>query len=194
MSQTIEFFTDPASPYAYLAATQIEAFAKAHDATLVWKPMLLGKVFEASSNRMPASVPAKAKYMFKDLSLWAKLYQVPFAFPKVFPLNSVLAARVMVAAENSAFSLALLKAYWAEGHDLSQPDVMATVITNFGLDAEALLAKAASQPVKDTLRVNTEDAITRGVFGAPTFFIGKQMFWGNDRLPLMAAVLKGEIA
>lgn len=194
MSQTIEFFTDPTSPYAYLAATQIEAFAKAHAATVVWKPFLLGKAFEATGNRMPALVPAKAKYMFKDLALWAKFYQVPFAMPKVFPLNSVLAARVIIAADNVAFTLALLKAYWVEGQDLSQPEVVASLIKNFGLDAEALLAKAASQPVKDQLRSNTEDAIARSVFGAPTFFIGKQMFWGNDRLPLMAAYLNGDIA
>ena len=143
---------------------------------------------------MPASVPAKAKYMFKDLGLWAKLYKEPFAFPKVFPLNSVLAARVIIAADDVAFTLALLKAYWVEGQDLSQPDVVAAIIKAYGLDADALLAKAASQPVKDVLRANTEDAIARGVFGAPTFFIGKHMFWGNDRLPLMSAVLKGEIA
>jgi len=198
MSNTIEFFWDPASTYSYLAATQIEAFAKEHGATVVWKPFLLGKAFEATGNKMPAAIPAKGKYLFKDATLWARLYKVPFAFPKNFPLNSVLASRSCIAAAHAGqglpFTLALLKAYWAEGQDVSQPDAVAAVATSVGLDAEALLAAAGSQPVKDELRTNTEDAIARGVFGAPTFFIGKQMFWGNDRLPLMAAFLKGELA
>lgn len=197
MSQTIEFFFDPASTYSYLAATQIEAFAKTHGATVVWKPFLLGKAFEATGNKMPAAIPAKGKYLFKDATLWAKLYQVPFLFPKVFPLNSVLASRATIAAAHAGqglpFALAMFKAYWAEGQDLSQPEAVAAVGQSVGLDGEALLAAAASQPVKDELRTNTEDAIARGVFGAPTFFIGKQMFWGNDRLPLMAAVLEGKI-
>lgn len=194
MPQTIEFFWDPASTYSYLAATQIEAFARQHDATVVWKPFLIGKAFEATGNKMPAAIPAKAKYMFKDVMLWARYYQVPFAMPKLFPLNSVLASRVAIAAADVSLTLALLKAYWVEGQDLSQPEVLAAIIKSHGGDAEALLAAAGSQPVKDVLRANTEDAIARGVFGAPTFFINGQMFWGNDRLPLMAAYLKGELA
>ena len=91
------------------------------------------------------------------------------------------------------FTLALLKAYWAEGQDLSQPEAVAAVARSVGLDAEAILAATGTQPVKDVLRANTEDAVARGVFGAPTFFIGKQMFWGNDRLPLMAAFLAGKL-
>lgn len=194
MSQTIEFFYDPASTYSYLAATQIEAFAKEHDATVSWRPFLLGKAFEATGNKMPALIPAKGKYLFKDATLWAKLYKVPFVFPKNFPLNSVLASRVALAANSVPFTLALLQAYWAEGADISQPEAVAAVARAQGLDAEALLTAATSQPVKDSLRVNTEDAIARGVFGAPTFFIGKTMFWGNDRLPLMSAFIKGQLA
>lgn len=197
MSHTIDFFWDPASTYSYLAATQIERFAREHGATVAWKPFLLGKAFEATGNKMPAAIPAKGKYLFKDATMWAKLYQEPFVFPKVFPLNSVLASRACIAAAHAGqgvpFTLALLKAYWAEGQDLSQPEAVAAVARAQGLDAEALLAAAGSPPVKDELRANTEDAIARGVFGAPTFFIGKQMFWGNDRLPLMSAYLKGQL-
>ncbi len=198
MSEPIEFFFDPASTYSYLAATQIEAFAKQHGTTVRWKPFLLGKAFEATGNKMPALVPAKGKYLFKDAALWARLYKVPFAFPKNFPLNSVLASRATIAASHAGqgvpFALAMFKAYWAEGQDLSLPEAVAAVARSVGLDGDALLAAAASQPVKDELRSNTEDAIARGVFGAPTFFIGKQMFWGNDRLPLMAAFINGELA
>ena len=198
MTEPIHFFFDPASTYSYLAATQIEAFAAAHGTTVQWKPFLLGKAFEATGNKMPAAIPAKGKYLFKDATLWAKLYKAPFAFPKNFPLNSVLASRSCIAAAHAgqglAFTQALFKAYWADGQDLSLPEAVASVANSVGLDGEALLATAASQPVKDELRSNTEDAIARGVFGAPTFFIGKQMFWGNDRLPLMSAFLKGELA
>ena len=198
MSTQIEFFFDPASTYSYLAATQIEAFAKQHATTVVWKPFLLGKAFEATGNKMPALIPAKGKYLFKDASLWAKLYGVPFVFPKNFPLNSVLASRATIAADQAGqgvpFALAMFKAYWAEGADLSQPDAIAAVANGVGLDGTALVAATGEAAVKDVLRANTEDAIARGVFGAPTFFIGKQMFWGNDRLPLMSAFLKGELA
>lgn len=198
MSQTIEFFFDPASTYSYLAATQIEAFAKAHGTTVSWKPFLLGKAFEATGNKMPAAIPAKGKYLFKDATLWAKLYKVPFAFPKNFPLNSVLASRAIIAADQAGqgmpFALAALTGYWAEGADLTQPDTVAAIASKLGLDGAAIVAATAEPAVKDVLRANTEDAIARGVFGAPTFFIGKQMFWGNDRLPLMSAFLKGELA
>jgi 2-hydroxychromene-2-carboxylate isomerase len=198
MSQTIEFYWDAASTYSYLAATQIERFAAEHGATVVWKPFLLGKAFEATGNKMPASVPAKAKYLFKDVGLWAKHYRVPFAMPRVFPLHSVLALRVCIAAARATgtqqFTLALLKAYWAEGQDVSQPETVAALLTAHGLDAPKIMEAATSPEVKDALKANTEEAVARGVFGAPTFFINGQMFWGNDRLPLMAAFLKGELA
>ena len=198
MSTPIEFFFDPASTYSYLAATQIEAFAKEHGTTVKWKPFLLGKAFEATGNKMPALIPAKGKYLFKDATLWAKLYKVPFAFPKNFPLNSVLASRAIIAADQAGqgvpFALAALTSYWAEGGDLTQPDAIAAIASKLGLDGAAIVAATADAAVKDVLRANTEDAIARGVFGAPTFFIGKQMFWGNDRLPLMSAFIKGELA
>lgn len=198
MSKIIEFFWDPASTYTYLAATQIEALAARCGATVVWKPFLLGKVFEATGNKMPAALPAKGKYLFKDASLWARLYRVPFAFPKVFPLNSVLASRASLAAAAAGkgleFNLALLRAYWAEGQDPSQPDVVSAIAASVGLDGAALLAATQDPEIKDQLRANTEEAIARGAFGAPTFYVGQQMFWGNDRLSLLEAFLKEEIA
>jgi 2-hydroxychromene-2-carboxylate isomerase len=197
-AKTVEFFWDPASPYTYLAATQIDELAARTGAIIDWKPFLLGKVFEGSSNRMPASVPAKAKHMFKDLQLWAKLYGVPLTMPKVFPVNSVLACRVGVAAnaigKGGDYAQAIMRAYWGEGIDISQPENVAAAITDAGLDTDSLLAEAQGQPIKDQLRANTEDALARGAFGAPTFFIGKQMFWGNDRLVLLEGVLSGKLA
>lgn len=198
MSKVIEFFWDPASTYSYLAATQIEALAARCGATVQWKPFLLGKVFEATGNQMPAALPAKGKYLFRDAGLWARFYQVPFAMPKIFPLNSVLASRACIAAAQAGkgveFSQALLKAYWADGQDPSKPEVVSAIAAATGLDAAALLAATQDQAVKDVLRANTEEAVKRGAFGAPTFYVGEQMFWGNDRLGLLEAFVKGEIA
>ncbi len=195
---TIEFFWDAASPYTYLAATQIEALASRTGARLEWKPFLLGKVFEATGNRMPASVPAKGKYLFGDVQLWARYYNVPFTFPKVFPINSLLPQRVACAAIGAGrgedYAKAVMSAYWGEGRDISQPAEIEKICAALELDSAALLAQAAEPTAKGLLRANTEEAGRRGAFGAPTFFIGEQMFWGNDRLPLMEASLKGRFA
>lgn len=198
MSKIIDFFWDPASTYSYLAETQIEALAARCGATVRCRPFLLGKVFEATGNRMPAALPAKAKYLFRDATLWARYYGVPFSMPKIFPLNSVLASRASLAAtregRGAAFRSALLKAYWAEGRDASQPEVVAAIAASVGLDGPALLAATQDPAIKDALRLNTEEAVQRGAFGAPTFYVDDQMFWGNDRLQLLEAHLKGELA
>lgn len=194
----IEFFWDAASPYTYLASTQIEALAQRVGAGLRWRPFLLGKVFEAAGNKMPASVPAKGQYLFKDLQLWAKYYGVPFKFPKQFPINSLLAQRCGCAADAMGrgveFAKAVMRAYWVDGTDISQPEVVRHVADATGLDGAALIEAAGQPPAKDALRANTEEAVRRGAFGAPTFFVGERMFWGNDRLPLMEATLAGRLA
>jgi len=190
----IEFFWDSASPYTYLAATQIEALAARHGASVQWKPFLLGKAFEATGNRPPAMVPVKGKYMFNDLRLWAKHYGVPFRFPKVFPVASLTSLRIacgLPEAQVSPWARAVMSCYWSEDQDIGQPEVLKTVATRIGLDPEATLALAQDPAVKDRLKANTEEAISRGVFGAPTFFIGKHMFWGNDRFVLMEELLSG---
>ena len=198
MTKTIEFFWDPASSYTYLATTQIEALARRTGATIQWRPFLLGKVFEACGNRMPASVPAKAKHLFSDMRRWSVHYGIPLSMPKVFPVNSVLALRAGIAAANQGkaaeFATGIARAYWGEGLDISQPEVVGKVIAAAGLDPAAVLAQTQEQPVKDQLRANTEDAVKRGVFGAPTFFVGEEMFWGNDRLVLLEAFLTGKLA
>ena len=198
MTRSIEFYWDPASPYTYLASTQIEAVAARGGAAVVWKPFLLGKVFEATGNRMPAACPAKGKHLFKDVQRWAAHYGVPVAFPKIFPVHSVLALRAGIAAglhgKGAEFGKAIMKAYWADGADISQAEAVGAAATAAGLDGAALLAQAQEQPVKDQLRVHTEEAVQRGAFGAPTFFVGEQMFWGNDRLVLLEEFLHGKIA
>lgn len=193
----IEFFWEPGSPYTYLAATQVGAIAKAAGVPLEWKPFLLGKVFQARGMTLPAAIPAKAQYMFKDLARWSQLYQVPLTMPKVFPVNSMLASRVSVAASmggnGEAAALAVMGAYWGRGEDISQAEVVGAALDATGLSSAELLAAAQTDPVKDQLRQNTEDAIRRGVFGAPTLFYDGAMFWGNDRLDMLKAVIEGRI-
>ena len=197
MSQTIEFFWEPGSPYTYLAATQVERVAAQAGAKVIWKPFLLGKVFESRGMKMPASIPAKASYMFKDLARWAQMYQVPLTMPAVFPVSSLIASRAAIAASQlgheAAAAKTILHTYWGEGLDISQPEVLSAAFTKAGLDAAAIFARAQEQSVKDQLKENTEEALKRGVFGAPTIFVGDAMFWGNDRLEQVGLVLAGKI-
>lgn len=197
MTKTIEFFWDAASSYTYLASTRIEPVAQRCGAALVWKPFLLGKVFEATGNRPPVSVPAKGKHLFEDMRRWAQLYGVPFQFPKVFPVNSVAALRIALAlpqAQQGAWAKVVMHHYWGLGEDISQPEVLKAIAVSLKLDGEQLLAATQTQAVKDLLRANTEEAVKRGVFGAPAFFVGEELFWGNDRLVLLEDYLKGKLA
>ena len=193
---TIEFFFDPASPYTYLASTQIDAVAARANVAVVWKPFVLGKAFEATGNRMPAAIPAKGKYLFADIQRWAVHYGVPLNMPKIFPINSLLALRAACAAseaERPALAKAVMRAYWADGADIANPEVLASIAESAGLDGAALIAATQTQAVKDQLRSWTDEAVARGAFGAPTFFVGEQMFWGNDRLVLLEDYVSGKL-
>jgi 2-hydroxychromene-2-carboxylate isomerase len=197
MNKTIEFFWDAASSYTYLASTQVEALAQRCGAQLVWKPFLLGKVFEATGNSPPINVPAKGKHLVQDMQRWAGHYGIPFQFPTVFPVNSVAALRVacaLPAAQHATWAKAVLRHYWALDQDISQPGVLKAIAAELKLDGDKLLAATQDQAIKDQLRANTDEAVKRGVFGAPVFFVGEQMFWGNDRLLLLEEFLNGKLA
>jgi len=182
----IEFFFDYASTYSYLAHREVEGLAERRGAELVFKPMVLGFVFKASGNSMPAAVPAKAAYMTHDVRRWARHYGLPFHMPSVFPVNTIRALRAAVAALEEgvfgAYHHAVMEAYWANDQDIGDPEILASIASAKGLDGPRLVARAEEPAVKERLKANTDDAIARGVFGAPTFFVGDQMFWGNDRL------------
>ena len=189
----VEFFYDYASTYSYLAHRQIEALATRRDAELVFRPMVLGFVFKATGNSMPASVPAKAAYMVQDVRRWVRHYGLPFKMPSVFPTNTIRALRGACAALEEgtfvAYHHAVMDAYWAQDQDIGDAEVLAAVATRAGLDGARLVARAEEPAVKDQLKKNTDEAIARGVFGAPTFFVGDQMFWGNDRMEFVAEAL-----
>lgn len=182
----VEFFYDYASTYSYLAHRAIEELAAKRQADLVFKPMVLGFVFKATGNSMPAAVPAKAAYMVHDVRRWVRHYGLPFHMPSVFPVNTIRALRTAVAALEDgvfpAYHHAVMRAYWANDQDIGDAEVLAAIATSAGLDGSRLVARADDPGVKDRLKANTDEAIARGVFGAPTFFVGDEMFWGNDRL------------
>jgi len=189
----VEFFYDYASTYSYLVHREIETLAAARDAELVYRPMVLGFVFKASGNSMPAAVPAKAAYMVHDVRRWVRRYGLPFKMPSVFPVNTIRALRAAIAALEDgifpAYHHAVMEAYWAQDQDIGDADTLAAVAAAAGLDGGRLLARAEEPGIKAKLKANTDEAIERGVFGAPTFFVGDDMFWGNDRLEFVADAL-----
>ena len=181
---TLEFFYDFVSPYSYLASTRVEAEVARVGGTVRFRPFLLGGVFNATGNKAPIEVAAKAPYLATDCSRWAKRLGVPFAWPPRFPLLTVLPLRAAFAAEKLGklvpYTHAMYRAYWVEGRDISDAAVVADVATQAGLDGAALVAEAPS--FKEALKAQTQEAVDRGSFGAPTFLVGEEMFIGNDRL------------
>jgi 2-hydroxychromene-2-carboxylate isomerase len=190
----VEFFYDYASTYSYLAHREIEQLAAEHDAELVHRPMVLGFVFKATGNSMPAAVPAKASYMVHDVRRWVRRLGLPFKMPTIFPVNTIRALRAAVAALEEgifpAYHHAVMQAYWAQDQDIGDADTLAAIATAAGLDGQRLVTRAEEPGVKAKLKANTDEAIERGVFGAPTCFVGTDMFWGNDRLSFVADALR----
>ena len=196
MTKTVEFFYDFGSPTVYLAATQLPDIAASVGATIDWRPMLLGGVFKSTGNQSPVVVPAKAAYMNNDLKRFAKRYGVPFRFNPHFPINTLALMRGAVAYQDdvvvsSTYRDAIFMAIWVEARNLNEPDVIGQVLSDAGLDPAELMNRIGQQTVKDRLIANTEEAVNRGVFGAPTFFVGEQMFFGQDRLDFVAEALSG---
>ena len=196
MTKTVEFFYDFGSPTVYLAATQLPDIAASVGATIDWRPMLLGGVFKSTGNQSPVVVPAKAAYMNNDLKRFAKRYSVPFRFNPHFPINTLALMRGAVAYQDdvvvsSTYRDAIFMAIWVEARNLNEPDVIGQVLSAAGLDPAELMNRIGQQAVKDQLIANTEQAVDRGVFGAPTFFVGDQMFFGQDRLDFVTEALSG---
>jgi 2-hydroxychromene-2-carboxylate isomerase len=195
MNKTVEFFFDVGSPTAYLAYTQLPAIAAACGAQVVWRPMLLGGVFKATGNASPVSVPAKGRWMSQDIQHWAHRYGVAFAFNPNFPINTLTLMRAAVGlqmrepAECLRFLDLVFGAMWREPRNLGDADVLAQTLREGGFDPGHIAALAADPEVKAQLVANTEEAVARGAFGAPTFFVGEQMFFGQDRLEFVREAL-----
>ena len=198
MAKTIEFFYDCSSPWTYLAFSRIEELARRYRAELIWKPILVGGVFNAVNPSVYENrahpVKAKARYAEKDLQDWAAMYGLKIVHPTVFPVNSVKAMRGAFVAEEhgkiSPYSRRVFEAYWGEDRDISQDAVIREIVRAVGLDEAEFFAKIALAEYKDKLRANTDELIARGGFGSPTMFVDGEMFFGNDRLILVEHALK----
>jgi len=196
----VEFFYDYSSPWTYLAFTRVEGVCKKYDATLEWRPMLVGGIFNTINPSVyefrERGVPAKAKYSAKDLQDWARFYGVTIKSPTVFPVNSVKSLRgALVALEHPGkfvpYSYRVFETYWGEDQDISKDDVLRNIVEQVGLDSQEYFAKINQQEYKDRIRVNTDEVIARGGFGSPTMLVnGDSMFFGNDRLVLLEEELR----
>lgn len=195
MSKTLEFFFDLGSPATYLAYTQLPALCAATGATLVYQPMLLGGVFKATGNASPITVPAKGQYLFNDLARYAQRYNVTLKFNPHFPINTLMLMRAVTGMQLhqperfQGFIDCLFRALWVEGRNMGDPAVVAAVLTEAGFNPEEVLALANDESVKAALKDNTEQAVQRGVFGAPSMFVGNQLFFGQDRLDFVREAL-----
>ncbi len=179
MSQ-LELFFDVVSPYSYMACARVDAVAAEHGVTVRWRPFFLGGVMKATGNRPPAELPARGLYMLTDLQRWSARLGVPFGFPSIFPMNTLVAQRILASEPDHDamrdLALRLFRAYWAEDRDISDPAVLADIA------GAAALVRAATPDAKAALRDASDEAVSRGAFGAPTFYLGEQMWFGNDRL------------
>ncbi len=196
---TLEFFFDCSSPWTYLAFHRVEELCKEEGAELVWRPILVGGVFNEVNpsvyEQRANPIPVKASYYAKDLIDWARHYGLAIGQPPVFPVNSVKAMRGAFVAEKSgrlsAYARAVFEAYWGELEDVSQDEVLRRIVRRVGIDETEFFDGIAQQEQKDRLRENTAELMRRGGFGSPTMFVdGKDMYFGNDRLELVRAALR----
>ncbi|MCP3987308.1 MAG: 2-hydroxychromene-2-carboxylate isomerase [bacterium] len=196
MMKTLEFFFDYGSPYSYMADTQLVELRDRTGSELVYRPMLLGGVFKATGNQSPAmqAVEAKRIYGGVELRRFVAHYRIAFEANPAFPINTLLLMRTAHAAMAEgvfpAFHAVVYPAFWAGRVDLGQVGEIVRVLEGAGLDGTALVAAAGQPEPKASLRATTDEAVERGVFGAPTFFVGDEMFFGADRLSFVEAALQ----
>lgn len=184
----LDFFYEFASTYSYIAAMRIAPLAKSAGVTLRWRPFLLGPIFKAQGwDTSPFNLyPAKGRYMMRDCERQCAARGLTFRLPQPFPQSTLVAARVALAGMTQGwgedFSRAVYRAQFAEGRQIGDPAVIAEIVRELGHDGAAALARAQSDEIKGKLRAETEEAQRLGIFGAPSFIAGGELFWGNDRL------------
>ena len=198
MAKRLEFYFDCSSPWTYLAFTRVHDVVARTKAEIIWKPVLVGGVFNAVNQevyeRRANPDPRKSAYYVKDLEDWAHYVGISIGQPGVFPVNSVRAMRgALVAQEDGKlipYVRAVFEAYWGDLQDISLPDVLGAIALSLGYAPAEFLQKLDEPEIKNRLRANTDELIQRGGFGSPTMFVnGDDMYFGNDRLPLVEAAL-----
>ena len=200
----IEFFFDCSSPWTYLAFHNIQPLAAEFGVPIRWRPVLVGGIFNAVNPSVYAMrenpVPPKRDYMLKDLQDWAREADLRIVFPpRVFPVNSVKAMRACIVLDPQrkviAFATEVFEAYFGRDEDISQDAVLEQVCARVNVDAAALFAAIGQSAIKEQLKANTDEVMRRGGFGSPTIFVnGDDMYFGNDRLPLVRAALRRALA
>lgn len=198
MPRTLEFIYDVGSPNAYFAHTQMRAIAAATSAEVTYTPCLLGGIFKLTQNQSPitafAGVKNKLAYEFLEMERFTRRHGVKFSMNAYFPINTLTLMRGAIAADRlgvgEAYVGAAFDAIWRNNENMGDPAVISRVLTAHGLDADAIFALAGDPGVKQALQENTERAVARGAFGAPTFFIGDEMWFGKERLGAVEDRLK----
>ena len=195
MTTSIDFYFDFGSPTAYLAYRRLQQLQSRYQCQINYRPVLLGGLFKATGNTSPVMVAAKAAYMMKqDLPRFVALYNVPFNNNPHFPINTLHLMRGAVALlEQDQFGPyieTVFEASWVNGENMGDAETVANVLTNAGLDAQHIIANTQEPEVKSALISHTEAAVARGCFGAPTMFIGDDMFFGQDRMQFIEMALQ----
>ena len=195
MSKSVEFFFDVGSPASYLAWTQLPALSEAAGAELIYRPMLLGGVFQATGNASPASVPSKGRYTNIDFARHAERYGVPLSMNPHFPIITLMLMRGAAGVQMRMperfqdYLRAVFKAMWIDEVNLNEPALVGKTLVQAGFEPAQIMALVNDPEVKAKLRATTEEAVARGVFGAPTMFVGDEMFFGQDRLNFVREAL-----
>ena len=186
--KSVEFYFDLGSPYSYLAYYRLLQMAEQQEIQIVYKPILLGGVFKATGNRSPIEIPVKGVYSILDMQRWAEYYQIPMQMNPHFPMNTLTLMRILTGVQllhlekfEQVLKL-LFDAMFGTPQNLNEPTVLAEVLKPSGFSVEDIMSMVQSDVVKQKLITETEQAIQRGIFGAPTFFVGDEMYWGQDRL------------
>ena len=193
MTKEVDYYFDCISPAAYISWARLPDLIEETHAKVNYKPMLLGGVFKATGNSSPITVPAKGAYVFEDFKRWAKRYDVPYVVNDKFPINSLYLMRGIIAYKDDLRFMSLVNAIfdamWVSNKDLTDSEVVAQVVASANIDP-VHFAEAINDPLsKQALIEATDEAISRGVFGAPTFFVDGQMFWGQDRMDFVIEAL-----
>jgi 2-hydroxychromene-2-carboxylate isomerase len=193
MSKSIDFYFDYGSPTSYLAYKQIPGLIQRTGATVNYHPILLGGVFQQTSNQSPMDIPAKREWMVRDMKFFADRYGVPFEVNPYFPINTLVLMRGAIYAQEAGilerYSDAIFHAMWGKPQNMADPGVIGDVLQAADLDVKRIVAATQDAQVKDKLKTDTQDAINRGVFGAPTIFVGPKMFFGQDRIQFVEELL-----
>ncbi len=185
---SVEIWFEFASTYSYFTVARAEALLKSKNVAFQWKPFLLGPIFRDKGWETSPFIldEIKRAYMWRDMERRAARYGLPFVRPPIWPMNPLRAARVMTAALNEpwcgVFARAVFAAQYVRGEDIAAEDVLRRVILECGADPVHWLTLAQNDDVKTDLRVQTEQARSHGIFGAPSFIVGDELFWGDDRL------------